>query len=250
MGALNELVTLGGVVWEPPTSCAWASRVHVCHDEARAHGVAHVGLPSRHAHFSRGGGAGAVVTVRERERAGAGAGGVARRIARRLIAPWRRRRPKASEGGGDGAGGHRGGAAGASGASVEHMAEVATFHGVPQRRSGLAAGPRISMSLPSFSGLTQACPQMLRYAVRLNARVRPAKPARVSVPSEQSLLEAGISEPQKHASAEARRALCGIPLLALVFEDMTMVCGQPKRIADIDGQRTSVDSAKLAAATA
>ena len=33
-GKLDEVVVLGGLVWNPPTSCAWASRVYV--DSARS----------------------------------------------------------------------------------------------------------------------------------------------------------------------------------------------------------------------
>ena len=36
-GKLDEVVVLGGLVWNPPTSCAWASRVYVDSAEARAH---------------------------------------------------------------------------------------------------------------------------------------------------------------------------------------------------------------------
>ena len=215
VGPMQELVTLGGVVWEPPTSCAWASRVHVCHDEARAHGVAHVGLPSRHAAFSRRACTREPVSVTVRERP-------ARGTAHRLLAPWRRLRGRAY----DRSNGH----GGADPADVEvhqqRLPEVATFHRVPPKRTGLAAGPRIRMSLPSFSGLTSACPDMLRYAVRLSANVRPAQPARVELPAMDAADPGG-------ASAPARRALAGRPLVALVFEDMEMVCGRPAVVSRV-----------------
>ena len=215
VGPMQELVTLGGVVWEPPTSCAWASRVHVCHDEARAHGVAHVGLPSRHAAFSRRACTREPVSVTVRERP-------ARGTAHRLLAPWRRLRGRAY----DRSNGH----GGADPADVEvhqqRLPEVATFHRVPPKRTGLAAGPRIRMSLPSFSGLTSACPDMLRYAVRLSANVRPARPARVELPAMDAAAPDG-------ASAPARRALAGRPLVALVFEDMEMVCGRPAVVSRV-----------------
>ena len=50
-GKLDEVVVLGGLVWNPPTSCAWASRVYVDSAEARAHGIRTCGLPSRVATF-------------------------------------------------------------------------------------------------------------------------------------------------------------------------------------------------------
>ena len=43
-GKLDEVVVLGGLVWNPPTSCAWASRVYVDSAEARD-GNPHVRIP-------------------------------------------------------------------------------------------------------------------------------------------------------------------------------------------------------------
>lgn len=47
----RQLVVMAGLAWNPPTSCAWAARVYVNNKEARNHGLAHVGLPSRLADF-------------------------------------------------------------------------------------------------------------------------------------------------------------------------------------------------------
>ncbi|GFR40693.1 hypothetical protein Agub_g1284, partial [Astrephomene gubernaculifera] len=52
VGAFDELVAMAGLVWNPPTSCAWAARVYVNNREARDHGLHHVGLPSRLAAFN------------------------------------------------------------------------------------------------------------------------------------------------------------------------------------------------------
>ncbi|KAF3787281.1 hypothetical protein EJ110_NYTH23520 [Nymphaea thermarum] len=52
-GAFDELVTIAGIVWNPPTSCAWASRVLVSSHEACQHGRKDVGLPSHYASFSK-----------------------------------------------------------------------------------------------------------------------------------------------------------------------------------------------------
>jgi hypothetical protein len=38
-GIFDEMVVLAGIVWNPPTSCAWASRVLVNSKEARDHGI-------------------------------------------------------------------------------------------------------------------------------------------------------------------------------------------------------------------
>ncbi|XP_064981404.1 protein NEOXANTHIN-DEFICIENT 1-like isoform X6 [Musa acuminata AAA Group] len=52
-GEFNELVVIPGIVWNPPTSCAWASRVLVNSHEACRHGRKEIGLPSQVAIFSK-----------------------------------------------------------------------------------------------------------------------------------------------------------------------------------------------------
>ncbi|XAR48237.1 hypothetical protein NMG60_11030988 [Bertholletia excelsa] len=52
-GIFDELVVIAGIVWNPPTSCAWAARVLVNSDEACVHGRKDVGLPSQVARFSK-----------------------------------------------------------------------------------------------------------------------------------------------------------------------------------------------------
>ncbi|CAL4917397.1 unnamed protein product [Urochloa decumbens] len=52
-GAFDELVVIAGIVWDPPTSCAWAARVLVNSVEACRHGRKEVGLPSHVATFSK-----------------------------------------------------------------------------------------------------------------------------------------------------------------------------------------------------
>lgn len=52
VGKFDELVTIAGIVWNPPTSSAWAARVYVNNSEARDHGVWRVGLPSRLVSFT------------------------------------------------------------------------------------------------------------------------------------------------------------------------------------------------------
>lgn len=49
---LLQCVVMAGLVWNPPTSCAWAARVFVNNREARDHGIQSVGLPSRLAAFN------------------------------------------------------------------------------------------------------------------------------------------------------------------------------------------------------
>ncbi|KZV44076.1 hypothetical protein F511_10747 [Dorcoceras hygrometricum] len=52
-GIFDELVVIAGIVWNPPTSCAWAARVLVNSDKACAHGRKDIGLPSQVANFTK-----------------------------------------------------------------------------------------------------------------------------------------------------------------------------------------------------
>ena len=52
---------------------------------------------------------------------------------------------------------------------------------LPLARQGGWAGPRIRMTLPSFSGATAECPDLLHYACQLRTNVRAVQPARVQV---------------------------------------------------------------------
>ncbi|XP_042513536.1 protein NEOXANTHIN-DEFICIENT 1 isoform X4 [Macadamia integrifolia] len=60
-GIFDELVVIAGIVWNPPTSCAWAARVLVNSHEACFHGrkshfyvyLQYIGLPSQVAGFSK-----------------------------------------------------------------------------------------------------------------------------------------------------------------------------------------------------
>lgn len=52
---------------------------------------------------------------------------------------------------------------------------------LPPARQGGWAGPRIHMTLPSFSGTTAECPDLLHYACQLRTNVRAVRPARVQV---------------------------------------------------------------------
>ncbi|KAL1349889.1 protein NEOXANTHIN-DEFICIENT 1 isoform X4 [Arachis hypogaea] len=52
-GVFDELVVIAGLVWNRPTSCAWATRVYVNSNDACYHGRKEVGLPSQIAKFSK-----------------------------------------------------------------------------------------------------------------------------------------------------------------------------------------------------
>ena len=163
-GTFDELVALGGLVWNPPTSCAWAAKV-----------------------------------FRERpHRARARREDVRAPVRVRVVRGRRRRRRRRRRGGRDGGAGA--GAGDARGWWKNDRPTKKRWGRVPflaRREKRVAervklvddaggelcslalpaaapklAGPRINMFLPSFSGRTPSCPDLLKYSLCLRANVR------------------------------------------------------------------------------
>ncbi len=105
---------------------------------------------------------------------------------------------------------------------------VCTMQLPDARAPGAFAGPRIRLPLPSFSGGTPECPQLLKYACDLWTHVRPVAPAFVTVPRAlpAGALPASAAGRQEASSSDAAggellaAVLGGRPLLALAFDDM------------------------------
>jgi hypothetical protein len=72
----------------------------------------------------------------------------------------------------------------------------------PARRNGWP-GPRIRLSLPSFSGGTPECPQLLQYTCQLVTNVRAVAPALVQVPPPKHLSPICIPELQSASVAKS-----------------------------------------------
>jgi hypothetical protein len=245
VGAFDELVAMAGLVWNVPTSCAWAARVYVSNKDARDHGVRAVGLPSRVATFSAvdpGGTAPAPLPAPEpvvatprtrppprapfaRAKAAAKAQAAAATPAQPPPGPtwW-----EAADPAGSGPSSTSGGVVliteeGDGGAAARPVVGLAL---PPTPSPGAWGGPRLSLSLPSFSGGTPACPALLQYACALATRVRPLAPARVLWP-------AGTEEGEGGGGSLdcLHRLLRGRPLVALQFGDMTMTVQEPVRVA-------------------
>ena len=208
------MVALAGLVWNAPTSCAWAAKVYVNNAAARRHGVQvrakwmlleecltcdrqEVGLPSHVARFT--------------PVASTAPGGAAQSW-------W----SEAFKGG-----------------SVRvdcfdaKPSDVCCIWLPPAPPARAWRGPRIRMLLPNVrcaapslrtqrsltvlcSGRTPRQPALLRYSLSLMACVRPCAPARVDSGTQ----AAGAP----HALAAV---LGGRPLLTLAFEDMRMDVGAP-----------------------
>ncbi|KAG2483808.1 hypothetical protein HYH03_017331 [Edaphochlamys debaryana] len=191
-GTFDELVAMAGLVWNPPTSCAWAARVYVNNKEARDHGIHHVGLPSRLASFALTSGSGAQGQGQQLEKRGGW---------------WKADGPKQQ---------------------VLELSNVDPRRGrglsAPVCRIELpwgerALGPRIKLPLPSFSGGTQEVPGLLQYACDLSTHVGLVAPLRVSVPAP------GRGEEESPECLAA--VLGGKPLVAIEFAAMEMRVEEP-----------------------
>ncbi|XP_074576882.1 protein NEOXANTHIN-DEFICIENT 1 isoform X1 [Curcuma longa] len=159
-GVFDELVVLAGIVWNPPTSCAWASRVLVNSHEACRHGRKEIGLPSHVAIFSK-------------------------------------RNRKALE-------------------QPLNKSQISSIHPKPEEDKEIQVlemedtsqisicnislpipgyswmGPKIKISLPSFSGQTVYNPNLLKYSCQIECRVRTVEAAKIS---RLMIAKATITEP-------------------------------------------------------
>lgn len=259
VGAFDELVALGGLVWDAPVSAAWAARVYVSNPEARRHGLRHVGLPSRLATFS-------VVEEEEQEeveggteegqRSSSGADNTSR------ISWWRPPPPPPQQLGLAATKAAKAPpravvvevrSAGRPGTGRALPVPVCRLRLPPVRAGRLAGtlaspqqqqhqkqqqqpsswwakaadGPVIRLALPSFSGGTPDVPCLLKYACALTTNVLPAPLARVEFPR-----RAAEDEEDREGRAGAGElvdlVLGGRPLVALCFNDMEMRVDEPE----------------------
>lgn len=168
-GIFDELVVIAGIVWNPPTSCAWAARVLVNSHEACVHGQKDVGLPSQVARFSK-----QRITAIPRQ-----SESKCNRLLRMVGVGTAMTNPKncldiqVTE-----TKGHS-----ATEICSINIGTAALAKAVPELNSKKLIGPVIKMSLPSFSGRTDYNPHLLKYSCQIECRIRAVRPAKVSVPS-------------------------------------------------------------------
>ncbi|KAJ9509391.1 hypothetical protein QJQ45_001842 [Haematococcus lacustris] len=143
-------------------------------------------------------------------------------------------------------GGKVDGAAGAAGSTLALQPAVLQVSNVDQRGrrarpfpvctlllppglgEGSFPGPRMRLSLPSYSGATPDCPALLKYACHLHTNISVMAPARVSLPLPEAPDLAVGRRPGGRAGGEVSEedgelmtaVLGGRPLLALNFHDM------------------------------
>mmetsp|Transcript_2815 Transcript_2815/g.5848 ORF Transcript_2815/g.5848 Transcript_2815/m.5848 type:complete len:281 (-) Transcript_2815:281-1123(-) len=193
-GVMDEMVVLAGLAWNPPTSCAWASRVYVNKWPAADHGIKTCGLPSKYAAFTQ-----EAAEPSKRKKKGCW---------------WAEKRREKNPGGivtinssfTDKKGANRQGA--------EHRLKVP---GVPPAWQW--RGPSIRMFMPSFSGHTAACPDLLKYSLDLRANIRLA--SRIKVVS-----SSGASSD----NCDLQKLFVGKPLITMAFDNMQIKCGAPMAV--------------------
>ncbi|KAF5199343.1 Neoxanthin-deficient [Thalictrum thalictroides] len=213
-GMFDELVVIAGIVWNPPTSCAWAARVLVNSHGACLHGRKDVGLPSHHAGFSK-----RTAAIKRRDTSSdflnsVGAGYLDIRVSEINDS-----------------------------SEVEFCSMKLPTSVSLESTSGKSwMGPLVKMALPSFSGKTEYNPQLLKYSCQIECRVRPVKIAKVSgqIPTvtddreESSDLQssnsinspfAGLSENETRQRSIS--VLLSKPLLALQFSFLRMQVEAP-----------------------
>jgi hypothetical protein len=195
VGAFDELVILAGLVWNAPTSCAWAQRVYVSNKSARNHGRKAVGLPSRLASFVQADTPHEQLADRSKVRPGS--------WWNMSFAPHRSH-------------------------SIDHPIVIQNRERGKRGKIGPVAklllpcqqhswAPTIPMQLPNISGATVDHPGLLKYTCKLTTKVR-LLPWRI--------IAAGSYDESDAEDVSA--VLRGKPLLCMEFSGMEMLVPSPE----------------------
>ncbi|KAG0549013.1 hypothetical protein BDA96_01G218000 [Sorghum bicolor] len=216
-GEFDELVVIAGIVWNPPTSCAWAARVLVNSIEACRHGRKEVGLPSHVATFSKNEAASLVDKPLVKPNSFLNMLGIGSTISKQGSGC----EIEISE---------------TKGSSSRHLCNISLpLNGSHKNHKWM--GPAIRMSLPSFSGRTEDHPDLLKYSCQVECRVRPVKPARIwsprtAEPQEKSDGKINSSGSNVVADLDAQSqsisVLLSRPIFALEFSSLRMHVDAPK----------------------
>ncbi|XP_042048706.1 protein NEOXANTHIN-DEFICIENT 1-like isoform X1 [Salvia splendens] len=204
-GIFDELVVIAGIVWNPPTSCAWAARVLVNSDKACLHGQKDVGLPSRVANFTKSVRA---LPVSKRSRFGGFMNkiGISDSMEKCLDI------------------------------QVEEMnnhiamdlCSIKLTSAASQKDTGRWMGPEIKMSLPSFSGRTEHNPHLLKYSCQIGCRVRAVSPAKVCGPFGSNMDGEGMDGDSGNEKRDLSiSVMLSKPILALEFNCLEMKVEAP-----------------------
>ncbi|XP_027341603.1 protein NEOXANTHIN-DEFICIENT 1 isoform X2 [Abrus precatorius] len=221
VGVFDELVVIAGLVWNRPTSCAWASRVYVNNDEACCHGRKEVGLPSQMARFSK-----TIKAISKQPRGRRSGFFNMTGIDAKSSNPTDHLNVQVTK-------------IKCLDAEDTCNINISLTSPVPALSSGHWMGPTIRMTLPSFSGGTEYNPNLLKYSCQMECRVQALQPLKVSgaFPStnddnEQSLEGCGgiSNEAEDHRNDGQNFSTCVMlskPILALKFSQMKMQVQAP-----------------------
>ncbi|XP_050224358.1 protein NEOXANTHIN-DEFICIENT 1 isoform X2 [Mercurialis annua] len=218
-GPFDELVVIAGLVWNPPTSCAWAARVLVSSDDACDHGRKEVGLPSHVAKFSK-----RTASIPRKQKS---INNCFLEMIGLETAPSRpddRMDVQVTE---------------INSNSTTSICNINFATAVPGLNSDKWMGPKINMSLPSFSGRTEYNPNLLKYSCDMECRVRAVQPARVlsapKVDAEESFsktadsVTGGLLDNGQNLSISV---MLSKPILALEFSCLKMQVKAPTVVSD------------------
>ncbi|KMZ66040.1 Acetoacetate decarboxylase [Zostera marina] len=214
-GMFDELVLIPGIVWNPPTSCAWAGRVLVSNQEACTHGRKEIGLPSQVAMFSKR--SNKIINKPLNQSSGS-----SKSIHELEL-----------------------GSIFDNHDSIEITELVgsteAVFCNISLSSSALESnsnnkwtGPKIRMSLPSYSGKTKHNHNLLKYSCQIQCRVQKVETTKITC-SNAAANQAGHFEDQKSESdidisTEWNRCISVLlskPILALKFNMLKMEVHAP-----------------------
>uniref|UniRef100_A0A1D1XTY1 Isoleucine--tRNA ligase n=2 Tax=Anthurium amnicola TaxID=1678845 RepID=A0A1D1XTY1_9ARAE len=202
-GVFDELVVIAGIVWNPPTSCAWAARVLVNNHEACKHGRKEIGLPSYFANFSKKTGEN-LQTPRKKQDSVP------------FCNPKVQTNIEIIEAMDNGA------------IALCNITLPLTVLESKQNKKWM--GPLVRLSLPSFSGKTMDNPHLLKYACHIECRMSVVEPAKISRLTKDKLSrrpeDQKFSENMVLTEKEGRylsiSMLLSKPIIALQFSSLMM----------------------------
>lgn len=199
-------MVIAGIVWNPPTSHAWAARVYVNSDEACRHGRKEFGLPSQVATFSK-----SIKAMSMRPR----------RKGDSFLTTTD------------------------DGNMDIHVAEINSpvaigLYDIPVLKMNPLKwmGMGIKMSLPSFSGYTEHKPQLLKYCCQIECRVKPRSPASVLLLLDRKHSSESQNTELKESSTKSdagTSVMLSKPILALEFNCLKMQVEPPVVVSKKDG---------------
>ncbi|XP_062110706.1 protein NEOXANTHIN-DEFICIENT 1 [Humulus lupulus] len=219
-GAFDELVVIAGLVWNPPTSCAWATKVFVNSNEACEHGRKEVGLPSHVARFSKR------ITAMPKKKSNKSIGFLDMIGMNTTTTTSSNSRDfmdvQVTE---------------VKSPCVEDSCSFNLTTTLVPAASSLDKwmGPTIKMSLPSFSGRTEYTPDLFKYSCKIQCRVRAVHPTKVSVSRISELEPCSEHHESRSSSSSATTmdhstsaaVMLSKPIFAFKFSRMTMEVEAP-----------------------